>query len=892
MDDENACDKRPDDTVTGQIVHEESPCDDSGTVQTSHQPVSLVNDAPSGGKKANSAKSGTCSKSALDAQVHDIAKGGEISRGTRRIHPSEPDFGSRTGKLTVQKPATILQSPTKIPGPPRADTAKKVSSDKSSASSRCDIPGPPRALTPQIARPAALAGVRLKISSHNSSDSIWWVVPTHLENLDQGDSNMTRILRASISAETIPELGPSQQHGQSVAMNPPRAFVPNKIMDCHDVIEHHTKAGDYERQTRVYGPNYAEVLRGKGKKAMEKVTEVSIPGVKVKVANKPKAKVTKESNKSTKVMGTEALQYPEAANRVQYPVPELGSESMPIMKPGTFPRAELLSTQVAKSLPREMQNIPPPVYNFSQKKNIPAQNPALTGAKPAPPRDDVLLPNPLDPTTGLVIKVGRDEQGGGEGRDASEFGDDDLPPAQSKIFEETAAKASRWAWFTKKVLSAHGQDIHDLENRVVHQQLSAQHDKRVNADAWRFDDHGDLLWEESGISPKARIANIDSWMIHQYANTVAQPYSWDMTTPGFISGALPSSGLAYDYQEFPGDMAQDPVKIHYGPIDWDAIPEPKLTQQEYLEKHRNKTSYAAEKRKTAMQLAIEKDVIGAEKIHAEICAQRKAVKERKTRAIAKADTSKAQVHGNPFSVQGKIHIRPVRDHDDLIVMTRIYNYYVAKTIDTPELQKISVRQMQSILDRTAHESYPCLVAVLRVDPGDPPLAEGLAGLHRSNGVHESTECIVGFSFCKSWAGIGMVAFNDVACIQVFVSPQYTGRKIATNLVDRTIGCLDRDYQVKQGAEIRVPADGPTWNRGWRNPQTLVMRWFFKRISDDDVQNRKKFLETHFGFTETGQLVNALSKDGNKTRYSMIQFQREANRFYKPSEDAAFGDLWM
>jgi len=156
---------------------------------------------------------------------------------------------------------------------------------------------------------------------------------------------------------------------------------------------------------------------------------------------------------------------------------------------------------------------------------------------------------------------------------------------------------------------------------------------------------------------------------------------------------------------------------------------------------------------------------------------------------------------HPYAPQISIYLRPAGPYD-IAQIAEIYNYYIEKTVFSPELTRLSVSEVRSRWTDVNDARLPFLVAVDKSSKGNKK--------NRPRNGQPQDEHIVGFAYADDYNDIrGMYRYTVE--VEVFTKPEYLRKGVGRCLMDKIMSTLDLAYLERGGYDFVV--DGPGYGAG-------------------------------------------------------------------------------
>lgn len=240
-----------------------------------------------------------------------------------------------------------------------------------------------------------------------------------------------------------------------------------------------------------------------------------------------------------------------------------------------------------------------------------------------------------------------------------------------------------------------------------------------------------------------------------------------------------------------------------------------------------------------------------------------------------------------------IYLRPATQAD-LRELTRIYNYYVARGCQTPELRKIDESEMASRMEYCSAGKLPFLVAAKKsqrrakptpsVDDKEMSRRSGLPVTHQKHIALSRIEELAGFCCVNDFTQPDYVEHIS-ADIEIYVDFQYKNQGVGKSLMDKMLQICDPRHQLAMNVPFHCdegvghlysPGGGRDLHklviivRKWHQPKLAQMdvegprgsgRFPFTRTCEDDYGRwLRKWLES-LGFEVEGHLKKVGAKHG-------------------------------
>jgi L-amino acid N-acyltransferase YncA len=126
-------------------------------------------------------------------------------------------------------------------------------------------------------------------------------------------------------------------------------------------------------------------------------------------------------------------------------------------------------------------------------------------------------------------------------------------------------------------------------------------------------------------------------------------------------------------------------------------------------------------------------------------------------------------------------------------ITYIYNHYVENSLVTEDQLPITEDNIKHMFDSARQDNFPFIVAI----KGKMPAPSQERYSRSKVATLPQNEIVIGFGYAEAWAwGLnysrqGRSRFT--ACLQFYVHPEYTRKKVGQSLLDKLTQCLSYGY---------------------------------------------------------------------------------------------------
>ena len=429
------------------------------------------------------------------------------------------------------------------------------------------------------------------------------------------------------------------------------------------------------------------------------------------------------------------------------------------------------------------------------------------------------------------------------------------PEDDSRFYKD----ASKWLDFVQpKTLAPHQRSAQYAGNQLRCQYVGWDGNITPPLTDWTKP----LQWDSRDSEQLKMIAR---WLSAGVETALYQPYELDITTDGFKSGTLPSSGLREPYTLTPPDslLLFDPP--HFGSLDWSLIPTIPVVKEV--------TIFVPENANAVVRIATTHKAKVKQDYAAEKKEDRRS-KQKQARNDFKYHRNRQQLENNPFVPKANIYIRPAQICD-IPQITELFNHYVENTIDAIECKPIEEHVMAARFNVAERENKAFLVAILKPPEGaKPPNAQanasrGYRGQRRRQARRHDTvdaitcETVVGFS-CLERFSLWESAFHNTSELYLYVHHKYLRMGIGMNLMDRMMPSVDRFRHTHSGTDF-IPPDRAAQRSyemgGLAGIKKLVVSVFYRTGEEDDFRWKKRWLEEKWQFDQASYMHNIAEKFG-------------------------------
>ena len=184
---------------------------------------------------------------------------------------------------------------------------------------------------------------------------------------------------------------------------------------------------------------------------------------------------------------------------------------------------------------------------------------------------------------------------------------------------------------------------------------------------------------------------------------------------------------------------------------------------------------------------------------------------------------------------------------DMIEMTRIQNYFIKKTLSSPETETISEPQMMALYNKALQSNLPCLVAV------------DASPRNRDENVRH--DALAGFAYAENFQDPkGM--FRYAVSLEMYTAPSYIRKGVGRCLMDKIIKILDDGFFSQGGYKWRCN-DNRHINGGVRTVGSILIHIPCDAEDKSSLEWRKKWLR-RYGFSQVGELSDVGRKLNRKS----------------------------